>query len=207
MATTMRLEQENDDLANELLVACNSKVRLKEELDRAEDKADTLNGELLATRKQLVEVEEEKARLEEEVRRLKELCRAEVERAEGEIRSNRSIIDEYKRICRNHQLKADKEEQKNERQLERVREVVKDCQQCARAIAQLIEAGGEGDENGETSESNESKGSIRQKIDDLEMELIKTKMALAEAEDRNTVCLCSRTFRKLIVLIVSENGR
>lgn len=71
MSTSIRLEQENEDLANEMISVCNSKIQLKRDLDRAEDKADTLNSELLHTRKQLVEVEEEKKRLEEEVCNLK----------------------------------------------------------------------------------------------------------------------------------------
>lgn len=189
MATTMRLEQELDEIANEVLVACNSKVKLMHDLDKADDKADTLNAELLTTRKQLVDAEEEKVRLEEEVSRVKELCRAEVERAESEIRSNRKIIDEYKRICRNHQMKADIVEERGERQLEMMKETVKNCSQCSRAIGQLIEKSREEESaeegGGGTNETNN--GSVRQKINDLEMELIKTKMALAEAEDKNTV--------------------
>lgn len=190
MATTMRLEQELDEIASEVLAACNSKVKLMHDLDKAEDKADTLNAELLTTRKQLVDAEEEKIRLEEEVSRVKELCRAEVERAEGEICSNRKIIDEYKRICRNHQMKADRVAERGERQLEMVKEAVKDCAQCAAAVSQVIENSREVDgaeEGGGAASGETSSGSVKQKINDLEMELIKTKMALAEAEDKNTV--------------------
>ena len=71
MTTAIRLEQENDDLSQELLTTCRSKIKLQDSLDMAEDKADTLKGLLLNTRTQLVEVEEEKARLHEEVTNLK----------------------------------------------------------------------------------------------------------------------------------------
>lgn len=69
--STMRLEQENEDLAQELLSTCNSKIKLLADLDVVEDKADTFSKELLATRTLLVEVEDEKKRLEDEVKCLK----------------------------------------------------------------------------------------------------------------------------------------
>lgn len=71
MNATIRLEQENDDLSQELLSTCKSKIKLQDELDMAEDKAETLNTLLLNTRTTLVETEEEKARLLEEVINLK----------------------------------------------------------------------------------------------------------------------------------------
>lgn len=71
MTTSIRLEQENDDLSQELLSTCKSKIKLQADLDMAEDKAETLNTLLLNARTQLVEIEEEKARLLEEVTNLK----------------------------------------------------------------------------------------------------------------------------------------
>ncbi|CAF87455.1 unnamed protein product, partial [Tetraodon nigroviridis] len=84
----MRLEQENDDLAHELV---SSKIALRKDLDnvrereregwgereeltvcvcvcvcQAEEKADALNKELLLTKQKLVDSEDEKRRLEEE---------------------------------------------------------------------------------------------------------------------------------------------
>ncbi|KAA8584222.1 hypothetical protein FQN60_008007, partial [Etheostoma spectabile] len=59
----MRLEQENDDLAHELV---SSKIALRKDLDNAEEKADALNKELLLTKQKLVDSEDEKRRLEEE---------------------------------------------------------------------------------------------------------------------------------------------
>ncbi|XP_016146549.1 rab GTPase-activating protein 1-like [Sinocyclocheilus grahami] len=93
---SMRLEQENDDLAHELVT---SKIALRNDLDQAEDKADVLNKELLNTKQRLVETEEEKRRQEEETAQLKEVFRRELEKAELEIKKTTAIIAEYKQVC------------------------------------------------------------------------------------------------------------
>ncbi|XP_072515848.1 rab GTPase-activating protein 1-like isoform X2 [Salminus brasiliensis] len=72
---SMRLEQENDDLAHELVT---SKIALRNDLDQAEDKADVLNKELLNTKQRLVETEEEKRRQEEETAQVRLLGSGEV---------------------------------------------------------------------------------------------------------------------------------
>ena len=59
----MRLDQENDDLAYELVT---SKIALRNDLDEVEDKADFLNKELLTSNSLLTDTEEEKKRLEAE---------------------------------------------------------------------------------------------------------------------------------------------
>ncbi|KAG9354180.1 hypothetical protein JZ751_012304 [Albula glossodonta] len=89
----MRLEQENDDLAHELV---SSKIALRKDLDNAEEKADALNKELLMTKQKLVDSEDEKRRLEIESGQLKEMCRRELDKSESEIKKNGSIIGEYK---------------------------------------------------------------------------------------------------------------
>ncbi|TNN22652.1 Rab GTPase-activating protein 1-like, isoform 10 [Liparis tanakae] len=125
----MRLEQENDDLAHELVT---SKIALRTDLDQvrrrvlthnalcspcgklklsvcvcvcvcvcqAEDKADVLNKELLSTKQRLVETEEEKRCQEEETAQLKEVFRRELEKAELEIKKTTAIITEYKQVER-----------------------------------------------------------------------------------------------------------
>ncbi|MEQ2316296.1 hypothetical protein AMECASPLE_031172 [Ameca splendens] len=65
----MRLEQENDDLAHELV---SSKIALRKDLDNAEEKADALNKELLLTKQKLIDSEDEKRRLEEESAQVRE---------------------------------------------------------------------------------------------------------------------------------------
>lgn len=71
IGTSIRLEQENDDLSSELLATCKSKIKLQSALEVSEDKVETLNGQLLNTHARLAETEEEKGRLEEEVSGLK----------------------------------------------------------------------------------------------------------------------------------------
>ncbi|XP_014674299.1 PREDICTED: rab GTPase-activating protein 1-like [Priapulus caudatus] len=92
----MRLEQENDDLAHELVT---SKIALRNELDMVEDKAETLQKELMVTHQMLTDVEEDKARHELESVQLKEMCRRELQRSEGENSRNTAIIVDYKQIC------------------------------------------------------------------------------------------------------------
>ncbi|TEA29326.1 hypothetical protein DBR06_SOUSAS24410048 [Sousa chinensis] len=103
---SMRLEQENDDLAHELVT---SKIALRNDLDQAEDKADVLNKELLLTKQRLVETEEEKRKQEEEtaqvtgvgglvLTQLKEVFRKQLEKAEYEIKKTTAIIAEYKQV-------------------------------------------------------------------------------------------------------------
>uniref|UniRef100_A0A4W3GSN1 Rab-GAP TBC domain-containing protein n=1 Tax=Callorhinchus milii TaxID=7868 RepID=A0A4W3GSN1_CALMI len=92
---SLRLEQENDDLAHELVT---SKIALRSDLDQAEDKADVLNKELLQTKQRLVETEDEKRRKEEESAQIKEVFRRELEKAESDIKKTSAIISEYKQV-------------------------------------------------------------------------------------------------------------
>ncbi|XP_006818230.1 rab GTPase-activating protein 1-like [Saccoglossus kowalevskii] len=64
LEANMRLEQENDDLAHELVT---SKIALRHDLDNAEDKADSYSKELATTKEQLLETEEERNRLVSEL--------------------------------------------------------------------------------------------------------------------------------------------
>ncbi|CAN0176781.1 unnamed protein product [Lampetra fluviatilis] len=91
----LRLEQENDDLAHELVT---SKIALRGDLDKAEDKVDVLTKELLLTKQRLLETEGDKRRMEEEAVKLKELCRREMEKAAMDVSKSSSIIGEYKQV-------------------------------------------------------------------------------------------------------------
>ncbi|XP_029355816.1 rab GTPase-activating protein 1-like isoform X5 [Echeneis naucrates] len=132
---SMRLEQENDDLAHELVT---SKIALRNDLDQAEDKADVLNKELLSTKQRLVETEMEKRRQEEETAQLKELFRRELEKAELEIKKTTAIIAEYKQICSQLSTRLEKqqttikEEQDIVRELEHQRGVLMNEMQAAK---------------------------------------------------------------------------
>lgn len=98
----LRLEQENDDLARELV---SSKIQLRAQMDKLEDKNDTLNQALIKSRNDcniylsnLSDIEDEKARLEVEVKQLKELCRRELRSNEREMTRDKQIIQDYKKI-------------------------------------------------------------------------------------------------------------
>ncbi|XP_044530043.1 rab GTPase-activating protein 1-like isoform X8 [Gracilinanus agilis] len=117
---SMRLEQENDDLAHELVT---SKIALRNDLDQAEDKADVLNKELLLTKQRLVETEEEKRKQEEETAQLKEVFRRQLEKAESEIKKTTAIIAEYKQICSQLSTRLEKQQAANKEELEVVKEL------------------------------------------------------------------------------------
>lgn len=61
--SNMRLEQENDDLAHELV---SSKIALRNDLDNAEDRCEVLTKELMQTKSLLLDAEDEKKRLQAE---------------------------------------------------------------------------------------------------------------------------------------------
>ncbi|XP_028272992.1 rab GTPase-activating protein 1 isoform X2 [Parambassis ranga] len=177
----MRLEQENDDLAHELV---SSKIALRKDLDNAEEKADALNKELLLTKQKLVESEDEKRRLEEESAQLKEMCRRELDKSESEIKKNGSIIGEYKQICSQLSERLEKQQTATRGELEKIRSKVEGCEKCSslfnkegrvRAAVTTAPAGG-------TEETDEEKEGLKNQLREMELELAQTKLQLVEAE-------------------------
>ena len=65
---------------------------------QAEDKAEILNKELLATKSQLTEAEDEKKQWELEANQVKEMCRRELDRLDTEIKRSNTIIADYKQV-------------------------------------------------------------------------------------------------------------
>ncbi|XP_042365254.1 rab GTPase-activating protein 1 isoform X1 [Plectropomus leopardus] len=177
----MRLEQENDDLAHELV---SSKIALRKDLDNAEEKADALNKELLLTKQKLVDSEDEKRRLEEESAQLKEMCRRELDKSESEIKKNGSIIGEYKQICSQLSERLEKQQTANRGELEKIRSKVEGCEKCSslfnkegrvRAAVTTAPAGG-------SEEMDEEKEGLKNQLREMELELAQTKLQLVEAE-------------------------
>lgn len=194
MQTVARLEQENDDQALELLGLCQSKIRMKIEVDRAEDKADTLNGLLLQTRTKLVDSEDDRKQLGEELKNLKDKYRHEIDRFELKAKNDRKIIEEYKQICRNYQEKYEKCREDSSRMMEKILDDIKTCHNCAEIVDKIIHSENDdsinlnnnhNNSNGQYEEQDQAKQDLYRRIADLESELIKTKIALAESEDRN----------------------
>lgn len=176
----MRLEQENDDLAHELVT---SKIALRKDLDNAEEKADALNKELLMTKQKLIDAEEEKRRLEEESAQLKEMCRRELDKAESEIRKNSSIIGDYKQICSQLSERLEKQQTANKMEIEKIRQKVDDCERCreffnkegrVKGISAAKEALDE--------DTDEEKETLKNQLREMELELAQTKLQLVEAE-------------------------
>ncbi|XP_043106242.1 rab GTPase-activating protein 1 isoform X4 [Puntigrus tetrazona] len=176
----MRLEQENDDLAHELV---SSKIALRKDLDNAEEKADALNKELLITKQKLVESEDEKRRLEEESAQLKEMCRRELDKSESEIKKNGSIIGEYKQICSQLSERLEKQQTANRGELEKIRMKVEGCEKCSILFSKegrlkVLSAPKEGSEE----DTDEEKEALKNQLREMELELAQTKLQLVEAE-------------------------
>ncbi|XP_077398870.1 rab GTPase-activating protein 1 isoform X1 [Vanacampus margaritifer] len=177
----MRLEQENDDLAHELV---SSKIALRKDLDNAEEKADALNKELLLTKQKLVDSEDEKRRLEEESAQLKEMCRRELDKSESEIKKNGSIIGEYKQICSQLSERLEKQQAANRGELEKIRAKVEGCDKCSSLFNKegRVRAPAAAPLPGGSEETDEEKEDLKNQLREMELELAQTKLQLVEAE-------------------------
>ncbi|XP_035276393.1 rab GTPase-activating protein 1-like isoform X1 [Anguilla rostrata] len=177
--SSIRLEQENDILAHELL---NSKVVLRRHLDQVEDKAEQLNQELLEARLQLLDSTEEMQVQEEATTKLKEVFRAQLEEAESQRETSNAIMAEYKQICSQLSSRLETEEGQAKAELDRVKSLVGDCEHCQVVF----------DEVGQLRPPSEGRGSnpglktgaLQSRQKDLEQELAQVKIQLVEAECR-----------------------
>uniref|UniRef100_A0A3B3BDS4 RAB GTPase activating protein 1 like n=1 Tax=Oryzias melastigma TaxID=30732 RepID=A0A3B3BDS4_ORYME len=180
---SMRLEQENDDLAHELVT---SKIALRNDLDQVEDKADALNKELLATKERLVETEEEKRRQEEETAQLKEVFRRELEKAEQEIKKTTAIIAEYKQICSQLSTRLEKQQATTKEELDIVRNKVMGCERCKDLFSTVgsLQVSAPGGDRTSNEPHDEEKDGLQEQLRHLELELAQTKLQLVEAKCR-----------------------
>lgn len=105
LADTMRLERENDVLAQQLL---SSKIIMRSDLDKAEDLNDALEKEIASNTKQIQEDQNEKNRLAEEAEQLKGVLKREVEKLESDIHLKDVIIADYKAITAQLSAKLEK---------------------------------------------------------------------------------------------------
>ncbi|KAM5144687.1 rab GTPase-activating protein 1-like isoform 3-T3 [Callospermophilus lateralis] len=177
---SMRLEQENDDLAHELVT---SKIALRNDLDQAEDKADVLNKELLLTKQKLVETEEEKRKQEEETAQLKEVFRKQLEKAEYEIKKTTAIIAEYKQICSQLSTRLEKQQAASKEELETVKGKMMACKHCSDIFSKegtLKPAAISREDQG--IEADDEKDSLKKQLREMELELAQTKLQLVEAK-------------------------
>uniref|UniRef100_A0A8C7CQF4 Rab GTPase-activating protein 1-like n=1 Tax=Oncorhynchus kisutch TaxID=8019 RepID=A0A8C7CQF4_ONCKI len=149
---SMRLEQENDDLAHELVT---SKIALRTDLDQVEDKADVLNKELLCTKQRLVETEEEKRRQAEETAQICSQLSTRLEKQHAATKEELDIIKSKVMAC------------------ERCREVF-----SKEGPLQIPPPS----RDNRDSELDEEKDSLKSQLRELELELAQTKLQLVEAK-------------------------
>jgi len=156
MADNLRLERENDVLAQELLT---SKIKMRADLDRLEDLKESLEKDINSSRQLLEDTRSEKLLIQEEADQLKQVCKREVacvDRLEAELRVKENIIVDYKQITTQLSAKLERKESSS---------------------------------NQEAVESGEGGASITEKamsrVQELELELAQTKLALVETECKN----------------------
>merc|ERR1719430_3020278 len=95
LADSMRLEQENDKLAQQLLT---KQIGMRTDMDRLEDMNSSLEKELTVGKRELEEALGERALLGEEAEQLKLVLKRELDRMEAELRTKDAIISDYKNI-------------------------------------------------------------------------------------------------------------
>ncbi|XP_051555100.1 rab GTPase-activating protein 1-like [Myxocyprinus asiaticus] len=175
---SLRLEQENDDLAQKLV---SSKIALRTALDQTEDKVDELTKELLKTKHLLTMTEEQKKGKEEEASQLKEMFRRELDKAESEIKRSNNIITDYKQICSQLNTKLEKQKAQTDKELAVIKTKMLECSQCSQIFSrdgsiQLIT------ESEESSAQDEVKSSLKEQVQELERDLAQTKLRMVESK-------------------------
>ncbi|KAM6917826.1 rab GTPase-activating protein 1-like [Lycodopsis pacificus] len=199
---TLRLEQENDNLAHRLIA---SKVALRTALDEAEDRVDELTKDLFRTRHRLQATEEEKIGKEEESAVSKEVFRRELEKAELEVRRSSGVIADYKRICSQLTKQLERQQAAHREELDTLESAVKACSRCRHIVESDepsatvrksptagIEVHGttepcreeddEGPKKARQRGDDREKESLRAQIGELEQELATTKLQMVESE-------------------------
>lgn len=177
LEANMRLEQENDDLAHEMV---ESKLKLGSELDKYKDQCEELSAELVLAKKLLKDTQEEKQRLEVESQQVKEMCRRELEKSEADGKRNTVIIADYKQICSHLSERLEKQQTANKEELSRIKGQVQSCDNCSKMFKD--------DGKIELPEAKVDPDSLNPKLIDfqsqireLELELAETKLALVES--------------------------
>uniref|UniRef100_A0A3P9BTD1 RAB GTPase activating protein 1 like n=1 Tax=Maylandia zebra TaxID=106582 RepID=A0A3P9BTD1_9CICH len=156
---SMRLEQENDDLAHELVT---SKIALRNDLDQN-------NFDILFLLSQL-----------------KEVFRRELEKAELEIKKTTAIIAEYKQICSQLSTRLEKQQAATKEELDMVRNKVMGCQNCRDLFSSVgsLQTSSPGGDRTSSEPHDEEKDGLKEQLRQLELELAQTKLQLVEAKCR-----------------------
>ena len=128
IADNMRLERENDMLAQQLLTR---QITMRAEIDKLEDMNANLEKEIMMVKKGLVERTEEKTMLAEEADQLKLVLKREVDRMETELKVKENIITDYKKITAQLSSRVEK--------LQEGGDSMSDCQSPDSALARVKE--------------------------------------------------------------------
>ena len=155
LTDNMRLERENDILAQQLLT---KQISMRTEIDRLEDLNTNLEKEVIQNRRELEEGQGEKLLLAEEADQLKLVLKREVDRMETDLRSKDNIIMDYKGITKQLSSKLDKLQLRGEDSELNNKSQVNGCSALDSAL---------------------------ERVRDLELELAQTKLALVETECKN----------------------
>ncbi|XP_056323342.1 rab GTPase-activating protein 1-like [Danio aesculapii] len=176
--TSLRLEQENDDLAQKLVT---SKIALRNALDQTEDQVDELTKELSKAKQLLVVTEEEKRGKEEEASQLKEMFRKELDKAESDIKRSNNIIADYKQICSQLNTKLENQKEEADKNLAVIKSKLQECERCSRIFSMdgsILSCS----ESEDRSAQDEAKASLREQVKELEKELAQTKLQMVESK-------------------------
>uniref|UniRef100_A0A8C6TVT7 RAB GTPase activating protein 1-like 2 n=1 Tax=Neogobius melanostomus TaxID=47308 RepID=A0A8C6TVT7_9GOBI len=194
---SLRLEQENDSLAQRLI---SSKVALRRALDQAEDQVDQLSKELVQTQHQLKSTQEQMKSRDEEAVMLKAVFRRELEKADENIQRTSGITADYKQICSQLTERLERQQAAHKQEMDVIKTAVAACSSCSHAL-QTLETSSEHQHQGEDmspacapsregprdSSSNSSRTdreTFREQITELEQELARTKLQMVEAKCR-----------------------
>ncbi|XP_030575211.1 rab GTPase-activating protein 1-like [Archocentrus centrarchus] len=198
---SLRLEQENDNLAHKLIA---SKVALRRDLDKAEDTVGELTKDLVQTRQQLQATEYEKRGKEEEAAMLKEVFRREMEKAEQKLKRSSGIIADYKQICSQLTNRLERQQAAHREEMDSLKSAIKACSHCQHTVKsdepfdigenseteeqtdhqRISEQGreekAEGSRMEEQKRREQEKEVLRAQIRELEQELVQTKLQMVE---------------------------
>ncbi|XP_041957836.1 rab GTPase-activating protein 1-like isoform X1 [Alosa sapidissima] len=179
--TSLRLEQENDHLAHELVT---SKIALRNALNQAEDKVDELTQEFLKTRHHLEVAKEEKKEKEEEATQLKEVFRKELEKTGTEVNRANSIIADYKQICSQLNTRLEKQQTDNDEEMASIKSKVMECGKCCKLFS--VDGTLKTEESRTLSKPSPSRERdlLQDQVRELEKELAQTKLQMVEAKCR-----------------------
>ncbi|XP_020508314.2 rab GTPase-activating protein 1-like [Labrus bergylta] len=201
LQASLRLEQENDNLAHRLI---SEKVALRNALDQAEDRVDELTKDLVQTRQRLQVTEEEKRGKEEETAMLKEVFRRELEKAEQDVRRSSGITADYKQICSQLTKRLERQQATHREELDSLKSAIKACTHCKRLTDESEEPSANasnstatdghqvtewdqyedsgGSKRAEQRRDEQEKKSLNAQIRELEKELAQTKLQMVEAK-------------------------